>query len=399
MKIWKLFTTVFLTLVIFMSCTSVKSSDPVLDAEEMLDYCVEKVKVSMNSIDDANKSPRNIEDGETEWGTTNVRNWTSGFWPGILWYAYEYSKDEAIKEAAEKFTAPIQIIADTPAKNHDIGFMVNCSFGNGYRLTGSEEYKRTLLAAADTLATLFNPNVGSILSWPKKKEYSHNTIIDNMMNLELLYWASKNGGSQKLYEIAVSHAEVTMKHIVRSDYSSFHLGNFDKLSGEFIKGYTHQGYADSSLWARGQAWGIYGFAISARETGRKDFLKTSINLANHYLNRLPEDGIPYWDFDDPKIPKAPKDASSAAIAACGMIELYFMADDQKMKDHFLNSATSLIEKLSSDKYLSKDENLAFLLHSTGHHPKNSEVDIPIIYADYYFIEALIKLRNLEMTNS
>ena len=295
MECWKFIPTAVLIIIINVSCTSVISSDPELNTEEMLEYCLIKTKLSIKSLDDADKSPRNIEKGETKWGTTNVRNWTSGFWPGILWYAYEYSKDEDIKEAAEKFTAPLKIISETSAGNHYIGLLVYFSYGNGYLLTGSEEYKKIILAAADTLATLFNPNVGQSYPGQKKKEYSHNTIIDNMMNLELLYWASKNGGSQRLYDIASSHAEVTMKNIVRSDNSTFHLGNFDRVTGEFIKGYTHQGYSASSLWARGQAWGIYGFAISARETGRKDFLNTSINLANHFLERLPEDGIPYWN--------------------------------------------------------------------------------------------------------
>lgn len=395
MKALKLISIIIVALILVVSCSSTEKAQNEFDSNEMLDYCVAKVKESIKNQSEFDKYPRNIEDGETKWGTTNVRNWTSGFWPGVLWYAYEYSQDETIKHYAEKFTTPIKIISETPARNHDIGFMVNCSFGNGYRLTESEDYKNTLLAAADTLATLFNPNVGSILSWPNKKEYKHNTIIDNMMNLELLYWASKNGGERRLFDVAASHAEVTMKHIVRSDYSSFHLGNFDDKTGEFIKGFTHQGYADNSMWARGQAWGIYGFAISARETGRKDFLETSINLAKHFIDRLPEDGIPYWDFDDPKIPNSPKDASAAAIAASGMLELHNLVEDVKMKNYFIESASKLIKILSTKEYLSGNKNQAFLLHSTGHHPKNSEIDVPIVYADYYYMESLLKLSRIE----
>lgn len=392
MKILSLITIITLALIMVVSCSTPEKTQKALENSESLDYCVAKVKESIKNQKEFDKYPRNIEKGETEWGTTNVRNWTSGFWPGILWYAYEYSKDETIKQYAEKFTAPIKILSETPAGNHDIGFMVNCSFGNGYRLTGSEDYKKTLLDAADTLATLFNPEVGSILSWPNKlKEFRHNTIIDNMMNLELLYWASKNGGSKNLYNIAVSHAEVTMKYIVREDNSTFHVASFDENTGEFIKAFTHQGNADNSMWARGQAWGIYGFAISARETGRKDFLETSINLANHFIERLPADGIPYWDFDAPGIPNASKDASAAAIAACGMLELYDLVEDVEIKKHFKDSATKLVEILSTKKYLSEDDNQAFLNHSTGHHPKNSEIDLPIVYADYYYLEALLRL--------
>lgn len=397
MNVLKLITIVIIILIFASACGTPEKEQKDFDSNVMLDYCVVKVKEAINSQEEFDKYPRNIEKGETEWGTTNVRNWTSGFWPGILWYAYEHSKDEEIKQYAEKFTAPLIEISETPARNHDIGFMINCSFGIGYRLIGSEDYKQTLLNAAETLATLFNPQIGSILSWPNKlKEFRHNTIIDNMMNLELLYWASKNGGSKKLYDIAVSHAEVTMKHIVREDNSTFHVASFDENTGEFLKAFTHQGYADNSMWARGQAWGIYGFAISARETDRKDFLETSINLAIHFLERLPEDGIPYWDFDAPEIPNESKDASAAAIAACGMLEISNLVDDKEMKEHFIHSAKSLIEKLSSKNYVSGSKNQAFLLHSTGHRPKNSEVDVSIVYADYYYIEALLRLQKIEM---
>jgi unsaturated chondroitin disaccharide hydrolase len=244
--------------------------------------------------------------------------------------------------------------------------MVYCSYGNGYRLTGNKAFKEVLLAAADTLATLYNPNVGSILSWPiKREQYGHNTIIDNMMNLELLYWAAKNGGDKRLYDIATSHAEVTMKYLVRPDNAVFHLGEFNDNTGEFIKGHTHQGYADESMWARG---------------------------------RLPEDGIPYWDFDDPKIPNAPKDASAAAIAACGMLEIANLVKSDKLKDKYISAAKSFIKILSSEKYFSGDTNQALLSHSTGHHPNNSEIDVPIIYADYYYMEALLRLKKIESIN-
>jgi len=377
------------------SCNNENNKYETFDVNEMLDYCAGKTKATMNNLEIDDLYPRNIEKNKKNWETKEIRNWTSGFWPGLLWFAYEFNKDDSFKVQAERFTAPIKLIANTSAKNHDIGFMIYCSFGNGYRLTGSEEYKKILLSAADTLATLFNPNVGSILSWPKKVNvFKHNTIVDNMMNLELLYWASKNGGSKKLFNIAQSHAEVTIKNLVREDGSLFHVGSFDPETGEFLKGITHQGHSDSSMWARGQAWGIYGVTISARETGRKDFLETSIKITNHFLSRLPKDGIPYWDFDDPNIPKSPKDASAAAIAACGILELVNLIDGKDQKEHYINSAVKIIKILSSDKYLSKDVNQAFLLHSTGHHPKDSEIDVPIIYADYYYFEALLKLKNI-----
>ncbi len=215
-------------------------------------------------------------------------------------------------------------VLDVPVDNHDLGFMFYCSFGNGYRLTQDTAYHNILLTAADSLATLFNPKVGTILSWPSMREkmnWPHNTIIDNMINLELLFWASKNGGSQDHCNIAVKHAETCMKMLIRPDYTTIHVAVFDTVDGHFIKGVTHQGYADSSLWARGQAWGIYGYAMCYRETGKPEFLETAQKLADVFIQRLPEDGIPYWDFDDPAIPNTTKDASAAAVAASGMLEL------------------------------------------------------------------------------
>ena len=382
----------------FIACQNISkkpSTQKSLSVNEILKSCIIKVKEVSNNLKVNEGFPRTISKGHKNWELVGVRDWCSGFWPGVLWYAYEYSGDDEIKQAAEKFSTPIKTIAYSQATDHDIGFQVYCSFGNGYRLTGNEHYKEIMLAAADTLATLYNPIVGSIHSWPIKSQYPHNTIIDNMMNLELLFWAAKNGGSQKLYDIAVSHAEVTMKNLVRQDYSTYHLGSFDDKTGDFIRGVAHQGYADDSMWARGQTWGIYGFAFSYRETGREDFLETSIKLADKFLERLPEDGIPYWDFDDPRIPNAPKDASAAAIAACGMLELATLIKDKNLKQKYANAARKFIDILSSDAYLSKDTNQALLLHSTGHHPKNSEIDVPIIYADYYYLEALLRLKNYE----
>lgn len=377
------------------NCTTVNQEVATFDTEKVLNQNIVKTKETLKTMSEVEGYARNIPKDSTEWELVGVNDWCSGFWPGILWYAYEFSGDELIKKEAERYTVPLKTIAYTPAQNHDVGFMVYLSYGNAYRLTGNEEYKETLLAAADTLATLYNPKVGSILSWPSQKQFRHNTIIDNMMNLELLFWAAKNGGSENLHDIAESHAAVTMKYLVRPDSSLYHVGSFDETTGDFLKGQTHQGYADESMWARGQTWGIYGFAIAHRETGRKDFLETSIKLTEHFLKRLPEDEIPFWDFDDPNIPAAPKDASAAAIAACGMLELSSLVNDGELEKKYVDTARRLITTLSSEKYYSGDANQALLLHSTGHYPKNSEIDVPIIYADYYYMEALLRLWKMD----
>lgn len=382
-----------------LACTAPKeeaqSDEIYIEVIKTLENAAQKTKRTASALTKVDSFPRNISKDATDWNVVGVKDWCSGFWPGVLWYAYEATGDEELKEEAIRFTLPLKEIAYNPAENHDVGFMVNSSYGNAYRLTGNEEYKEVLIAAANNLATLYDPKVGTILSWPNQVEkFQYNTIVDNMMNLELLFWASKNGGGQDLYEIAVSHAQKTMEHLVRPDGSLYHVGSFDQETGEFLRGYTHQGYATESMWARGQAWAIYGFSVAFRETGDEAFLNTALKITDHYIKRLPEDGIPFWDFDDPAIPNAPKDASAAAIASCGFLELSGLVKDPAHKEKYIMAAESYVTELSSSKYLSGDTNQAILLHSTGHLPHNSEIDMPIIYADYYYMEALLKLKEL-----
>jgi len=384
------------SLIISLTGCSVKEADT-FDPAPYIDYCVEKAVTTVESLKGETELPRNILQGQTEWNLVNVHDWCSGFGPGYLWYAYEASKNPAILAKAQEQTESLKEILDVPVANHDLGFMLYCSMGNGLRLTGNEDYKNFLLTTADSLATLYNPTVGTILSWPEmvdKMGWPHNTIIDNMINLELLFWAAKNGGDQRLYDIAVSHATVCMTSLIRPDYTTYHVAVFDTITGDFIKGVTHQGYADDSQWARGQGWGIYGYAMSYRETGNKKFLETSCKLADVFINLLPEDGIPYWDFNDPKIPNSPKDASAAGVAASGMLELSTLVEDEALQQKYYDAAVALLKELSTDKYLSKDTNQAALLHSTGHYPNGSEIDASIIYADYYYLEALLRLKKI-----
>jgi len=384
-----------LLFVLTLTNCSNQEKNSVVDTEKILSQNVEKTKETLKVLTPEQGFARNIPKNQKNWELVGVKDWCSGFWPGVLWYSYEASGDEELREQAEKFTAPLKSIAYSPAENHDIGFMLYTSYGNGYRLTNNEEYKNVLLAAADTLATLYNPNVGSILSWPSQTQFRHNTIIDNMMNLELLFWAAKNGGTKELYNVAESHALVSMKNLVRKDSAIYHVGSFDETTGEFLKGQTHQGFADESMWARGQAWGIYGFSVAYRETHRKEFLETAIKVSEHFLNRLPEDGIPYWDFDDVNIPDAPKDASAATIAACGLLELSKFVPSKEQSEKYVNAARKMINLLSEAPYYSGDTNQALLLHSTGHLPHDSEIDVPIIYADYYYMEALLRIQKMD----
>ena len=375
-----------------------KKPSPSLDEKKMLDYCENKTISTMNSLSGFDSLPRNILRGQTRWNKVGISDWCSGFWPGVLWRSYEVSGDTAILAKARKFTEPLRAVLSVPVDNHDLGFMLFCSFGNGYRLTKDQAYHDFLLTAADSLATLYNPKVGTILSWPAmrvKMNWPHNTIVDNMINLELLFWASKNGGRRELYNMAVKHAETCMTSLVRPDFTTYHVAVFDTTDGHFIKGVTHQGYADNSMWARGQAWGIYGYSMCYRETGKPEFLETAQKLADVFLKRLPEDGIPYWDFDDPAIPNAPKDASAGAIAASGMLELSGFINDEETKAKYKDAAIKMLGVLSSPEYLSGDKNQAFLRHSTGHKPNGTEIDASIIYADYYYLEALLRLKKME----
>jgi unsaturated chondroitin disaccharide hydrolase len=376
--------------------TGCKPSEGDMDSE--LDYCVLQAKKTVQLTPDYTHLPNNINSGETEWHFTRPGSWTCGFWPGILWYIYEYTEDDYWKTEAENFTNTVIPAATGPARSHDVGFMAYCSIGNGYRLTGNPEYRQALLQAADSVSVLFNPNVGTFLSWPnmvKRMDWPHNTIIDNMMNMELLFRAAKNGGDKRLYDIAYKHAETTMHHHFRADGSAYHVIVYDDRTGAYIKGVTHQGYADETMWARGQAWAIYGFTMACRETKDRRFLETAQKASDIFLSRLPEDMIPYWDFDAPGIPDEPRDASAAAIAASALLELSTWVDDRGKSGYYRTSAEKILKALSSPAYQSRDANTSFLLHSTGHWPNGSEIDASIIYADYYYLEALMRLKKLK----
>lgn len=384
---------------LFVSC--VTATADTFDVEEALGYCNSQVKRTLTELSadsmDYTMMPRNIVSTDSVWHCRKATpdEWCAGFWPGILWYDYEITHDETIRSEAEKFTSSLEYLSKRPAFDHDLGFLMFCSYGNAYRLTGNPEFKNIILETADTLATLYNPNVGTILSWPRNVEIlgGHNTIMDNMINLEMLFWASKNGGSKNLYDIAVKHAETTMNHHFRPDYTCYHVAVYNAESGEFIKGITHQGYADNTMWARGQAWAIYGYTVVYRETHDPRFLDFACKVTDVYLDRLPEDYVPYWDFDDPAIPNAPRDASAACVVASALLELQGYCEGIRA-ENYKNAAVKMLGSLSGTAYRSGDKRPSFLDHSTGHKPAGSEIDASIIYADYYYLEALTRLKKL-----
>lgn len=382
------------------SCADKAAADTI-DIKEATDYCHNKVLLSLNSLKsdstDYTLMPRNIVAGDSTWHCRKATpdEWCSGFWPGVLWYDYELTGDENIRKEAEKYTASLEYLSQRPAFDHDLGFLIFCSYGNGYRLTGNPRYKEVILAAADSLATLYNPTVGTILSWPRNVEMlgGHNTIMDNMINLEMLFWAARNGGNSSLYDIAVKHAETTMRNQFRPDGTCYHVAVYDPDNGNLLRCMTHQGYADNSTWARGQAWAVYGYTMVYRETHDKRFLDFACKVADAFLTRLPGDNVPYWDFDDPAIPNSPKDASAACVVSSALLELQDYCSGAQ-KTRYRNHAEKMLASLAGDSYRSDASRCSFLDHSTGHKPAGSEIDASIIYADYYFIEALQRLSRL-----
>lgn len=320
-----------------------------------------------------------------------IEDWTSGFFPGSLWYAYEMTGDEKLKSRAIQYTNmlnPIRRLKNT----HDVGFMINCSYGNALRLSPNDTIKAVIMETADNLSARFNPEIGCIRSWDFG-EWNFPVIIDNMMNLDLLFNATRLSGNSKYYDIAVKHAQTTMKNHFRPDYTSYHIVSYNN-DGTVEKKQTHQGKNDDSAWSRGQAWGVYGYTSCYRETKDTAFLQEATNIADMIMKRVTtDDCIPYWDYDAPAGKSTPRDASAAAITASALLELSTLAPEGKK---YFDYAEIILKNLSSDKYLAvKGSNQGFvLMHSTGSLPHGSEIDVPLNYADYYYLEALQRYRNL-----
>ena len=319
-------------------------------------------------------------------------DWRSGFFPGSVWYLYELTGDSTLLPLAAKYTDAIE-----EAKNltwhHDIGFMIECSYGNGYRFGNKRNYKPVIIQAAKSLSTRFRPGAGIIQSWnvtggwQAKRGWTCPVIIDNMMNLELLFEATRLSGDSTYYKIAVSHADQTLKNHFRPDYSCYHVIDYDPETGKVLHKHTAQGYSHESAWARGQAWALYGYTLCYRYTKDRKYLLQAEKIAGYLFShpRMPEDLIPYWDLDAPKIPDEPRDVSAAAVIASALYEL-----DHYSRKNYRKYADKILKSLSSPTYLSKPgENGNFILmHSVGSIPHGAEIDKPLVYADYYYLEAI-----------
>lgn len=380
----------------------VLSTNISIDLNKQIQDCESQLEISVPKLTDLTKHPRLIETNATEWKQVpdHRLEWTSGFYPGILWYAYQVTGNERWKTEAVKRTEVYESFK-TITEHHDIGFMMFPAYGLGYEIGGKKEYKDVLLTSAQSLASRFNPVVGTIRSWSNKMHprwQQHITIIDNMLNLELLFWAAKHGGDKKFYDIAVTHAETTMKNHFRDDLTSWHVLEYDSINGNVLNHHTKQGYADDSRWSRGQAWGVYGYTMVYKETKNKKFLDFAQKITDKYLSLLPEDMVPCWDFDVASDPKEEKDASAAAIVASALLDLSTLVEKKEDQERYYNAAIKMLVSLGSTNYSGVGKADSFLLHSTGAKSLGHEIDVALIYADYYYIEALGRLKKMEEKN-
>jgi unsaturated chondroitin disaccharide hydrolase len=361
--------------------------------DEDMRFAAKQYKVLMQKTP-ATVMPRTYNAAKDSLVTSDTKWWCSGFYPGTLWMIYANTKDAAIRTEAEKRLALLEP-TKTYTGNHDLGFMMFCSFGTAYDITKNPAYKDVVFTAAHSLSTRYRPSIQAIQSWDSSKNFKCPVIIDNMMNLELMEWVTQQGGDAKYHQIAVTHSNTTMKNHFRPDFSSYHVLDYNLATGGVSRKVTHQGYADESAWARGQAWGLYGYTVMYRFTKDPAYLTLAQKIAGYLLNHpnLPADKVPYWDFNAPDIPNARRDASAGSVMASALLELAQYTKG-KEKDNYVATASTILQSLSSPAYRAKPgSNGGFLLlHSVGSLPHNSEVDMPLTYADYYFIEALARYK-------
>ncbi len=369
--------------------TPTKIDNAMARADEQLRYALKCTAEARKTAKGDRVTPRSIDkDGHLV--LVGPKDWCSGFFAGTLWQMYQYSHEQYWRENAVSNTWLIES-AKWHRGTHDLGFMIGDSFGKAYQLTEEQSYRDVMLQAARTLCTRFSPKVGCIRSWDHNADkWKFPVIIDNMMNLEMLFEAYQLTGDKSFYDIAVSHANVTMKNHFRDDYSSFHVVDYDPVTGAVRSRITHQGYSDDSFWSRGQGWALYGYTMCYRYTHDQRYLEQAKNVAKFLfsLKNMPEDGIFYWDMKDPAIPDAPRDASSAALVASAFYELQGYVDAE-LGRQYKAYADNIINSLIDHYQAPVGSNQGFLLlHSTGHKPGNSEIDVPINYADYFYMEAL-----------
>jgi len=382
--------------IILISCNRNNKSEEV--EVNVIDVASKQYGILFDSIQSRKNNkfyiPRSIKNGNIKYA--QAYDWTSGFYAGSLWYLYKLSGDIKWKNRALDYTTRLDSVKYYTG-NHDIGFMMETSFGNAIKDKASAKYDSVIVESAKSLVTRFRPKAGIIQSWNANEKWDCPVIIDNMMNLELLFHATKISGDSTYYNVAIKHADVTLENHFREDYSSYHVIDYNTETGEVIGKSTHQGLSDDSDWSRGQTWGLYGYTTTYRETKNIIYLEQAIKIANFIKThpKLPEDQVPLWDFDAEMSPETPRDASSAAITASALLELSGYVNTDLSKT-YIDWAKQILNSLKSAPYLAEvGTNKGFILkHSVGTLPNNVEVDVPLNYADYYFLEALYRSKNL-----
>ena len=386
-------------LLLALTAVSMKSQTVYEPMEQVVERGLQRATSQSLLLADALKErqdalPRTFEKGAVQ--TIRYDHWVSGFFPGVLWMLYENTGNQQLRQYAEMYTDRVE-----PAKRvtntHDLGFMLYCSFGQGYRLTGNRHYLDVIKEGTQSLLTRWNDRLGVIKSWESGPKWQYPVIIDNMMNLEMLCFMTRETGDRRYERIAERHANTTIKNHFREDYSTYHVVSYDTITGQPHAKNTHQGYADGSSWARGQAWGLYGYTMMYRETLNPRYLHQAQQIGKFLMNhpRLPEDKVPYWDYDAPDIPNAKRDASAAAIMASALIELSQL-DPSELAPQWLALAKKQLRTLSAPEYLAKEgEQGGFIIkHGVGFQRAGAEVDVPLTYGDYYYVEALMRMKQL-----
>ncbi len=364
--------------------------------DELFNFVEQQLRRTVSDVSVSRLYPRALRPGNS-WHVVDAKDWTSGFFPGAMWLLYQATGKTLWRDWAKAWTAGLT--AQRANKTtHDIGFIIGTSFGHGYRITGDAAYRQVIMTAARTLASRYSPTVGAIRSWDWGRRWRYPVIIDNMMNLGLLFEATRLGGPKAWRDIAIAHARRTMAEHMRADGSVYQLVDFDPATGAVLTKGTYQGHSDESAWSRGQAWAIYGFTAAYRETGDDDFLSAARRAADFYIAHLPDDFVPYWDFRAPNIPKTEKDSAAAAIAASALLELGALVPDERVRARYRDIAKRTLQALASPNYLALGSLAGGILrHGAGHRPARNEVDVSLIYGDYYFIEALIRLNEASLT--
>jgi hypothetical protein len=351
---------------------------------------------SVVQIADTNQFPRSTIQTNGLWRTRSAVSWASGFFAGCLWLQYEQSGDPNFRTWAENWTGGIAS-QQYNTNTDDLGFMINCSFGNGYRLTTNEQFKAVVLQAAQSVATRFNSAVGGFGYLSDTNSEQYDLWLDSIMNMEMMFQVAAATGNTNLYNMAYSHAEKTMLNHVRTNNSTYHIVRYDRTTGVVLSRGTFAGAGDESTWARGHAWGTYGFTMAYRETRDLRFLSTAQKLADYFLANVPPDYVPYWDYQAPNIPNEPRDSSAAAITLSGIIELSQLVTNVLDSAKYWQAAHQIFNSLSSSNYLAQGSiSSGILLHGVGETPPlwDQEIDVSLIYGDYYFIEALKRYREL-----